>query len=1592
MWPASAAGAVMARGVPASLQWTGLGFLLCYKPHAPRRLPRDAGSGQQIGMFFPNKRFSLVASSTALAVVAAGVTAAVSLGVVAFRPTSEPPAERPTPVTPAAGSSAPVTAGQTDASGAAVSRAVGESSASSVALLKSPVSAGESTAAALAQWTFGSRFHDPAIGADQPKLAAFAGWTQRYLAAPDARAKAALVSEGVALAQARREDFASLIRWNPAGALAATVPMAVRDQLPASVARQLEERVSGRGDLHVYGTTPAPGEAAPAEPTFRTVTVAGRAFRAYVFGRREGQSSKRDISLAGVAIDDALALSASPVRVLEAGEAPGLGKGIARLCPVSGFSVPDTDAASTAGTAMDTPTVEVGGALLRLCHVEHVSELERRLVRAETRAGPYAGALAPEAFSPGSTGEQAAAGTGTEGAFYPAEWTTGQKRVLFMLVDFPDLTGAPIVSGGPVNTSVVLNAFYGFSGCAEFFNRCSYGQTSLAIGAGDVTGVLRLPKKAGLYASSGDVDALFADALAAARRAGFDTDSYDRQVVLFSNIANLTNSRFHFGGLGEVGGKQLMLNGTLSPLTHELGHTYGLRHANLWQTTDRTVTGAGSSVEYGDPSDVMGRGYDGFGYPNLAEFNMWSRNLLGWLPDSSVQTVVTSGTYRVYHFDNSPPDRNRTLALKIPGDVRGDSERDYWIGIRQKPAATFNSSIQNLYVIWGYHDVRPSDLLDMVPTGTPGYANDAGLTVGRAFSENGVSITPVAVTGSPAPNDQLDVQIILGSSIKLGAAEVQADPETGRATVTLNRTGSTSGQTRMRYQTIDGSARAGVDYIPVAGEVVWADGETAARTITILLATNAALPSPSTFSVQISAVPYGNGGMLGASTATVRIPGVGSLDRGFAVSGAILPSPAAITRPDGSMIVGNRLGNSFTSEFQLARLDAQGNASAGFPAAGNARVQGGLRLLTAQPDGKLLAATGLQVANTLTGSYPQVSRWNADGTLDPGFVFPRGLFEEIYALAVQPDGKILVGGSVLVTTSGSSSFSSLVRLNPDGSLDPDFRLPPGFNAPTRSVSVRIITLQQDGRILIFGGLPQGNTNSPGLHPALSRLNADGSLDLEFNNAMLAAWPPVSNGAVPFNPNVSAIVVQPDGRILIGGSLVSLDSSYGPALARFLADGSRDPSLRPGITLASGYAQSVSAFLVQPDGRIVIGGNFDRVSGLVRRNLARLHADGSLDPTFDCDLAATVPVETVSLGVPPLSVRLISARPDGSLIVFYTQTGEIGPLLSQPVHSVRLLSGRLRPGVVQLETAGRIATPGEPLTLTVRRVGGSDGEIAVNYATQNGSASDVADEFTAQSGVLRWAAGDDSLRTITLAAGASGAGKDFAFNLAIPVGGVLLGDMASTRIFIGGMSGALTITSPGSATGTARQAFDFAVTANGPARAFDATGLPAGLMMDHTTGRIVGAPTNAGTFQIDLTATGPLGDGNAALALTILPPATAAFFNGEAALANGVYYLSFPNGNFFGYYAYLTDPRFIFHFDLGYEYWFEANDGNSGVFFYDFKSSSFFYTSPVFPFPYLYDFSLNAVLYYFPDPNNPGRYNTNGTRFFYNYATGQVITK
>ena len=113
---------------------------------------------------------------------------------------------------------------------------------------------------------------------------------------------------------------------------------------------------------------------------------------------------------------------------------------------------------------------------------------------------------------------------------------------------------------------------------------------------------------------------------------------------------------------------------------------------------------------------------------------------------------------------------------------------------------------------------------------------------------------------------------------------------------------------------------------------------------------------------------------------------------------------------------------------------------------------------------------------------------------------------------------------------------------------------------------------------------------------------------------------------------------------------------------------------------------------------------------------------------------------------------------------------------------------------------------------------------------------------------------------------------------------------------------------------------------------------------------------------------------------IVPPLHPPFFSGEVSVGSSVYYLVFPDGNLFGYYTYLSGG-FIYHYDMGYEYVLPSNDAGGDVYLWDNQSGHWWYTGPSL-FPNLYDFTLGAWIYYFPDASNPQHYTTNPRKFAY----------
>jgi uncharacterized delta-60 repeat protein len=293
--------------------------------------------------------------------------------------------------------------------------------------------------------------------------------------------------------------------------------------------------------------------------------------------------------------------------------------------------------------------------------------------------------------------------------------------------------------------------------------------------------------------------------------------------------------------------------------------------------------------------------------------------------------------------------------------------------------------------------------------------------------------------------------------------------------------------------------------------------------------------------------------------------------------------------------------NAPPSKFVKKRTDsllADSDVDAGF----NASVSEGfgyVKETLVQPDGKIIIAGSFSNIKGVPRGY--LARLNADGSIDgtfnPGGAGPGGA---VLALARQPDGRNLIGGNIGFY---NGTFSGLVtRLNADGTLDPTFN--GGSNANS---TIDTIAVQADGRILIGGFFTTYNGIT---RNRIARLNPDGSLDQSFN--------PGSG----FNNSVFSIVQQPDGKILVGGAFRQYNGAIANGIVRLNLDGSLDASFNPG---GSGANTTVETIVLQPNGRILVGGSFSSFIGTsTPLGLVRLSANGAIETAFTLGgLAGTI---------------------------------------------------------------------------------------------------------------------------------------------------------------------------------------------------------------------------------------------------------------------------------------------------------------------------------------------------------------------------------
>ena len=277
-----------------------------------------------------------------------------------------------------------------------------------------------------------------------------------------------------------------------------------------------------------------------------------------------------------------------------------------------------------------------------------------------------------------------------------------------------------------------------------------------------------------------------------------------------------------------------------------------------------------------------------------------------------------------------------------------------------------------------------------------------------------------------------------------------------------------------------------------------------------------------------------------------------------------------------------------------------GHVDSGFdPGSG---ANGDVLALAIQADGSVLTAGNFTTMDGIARN--RIARLRADGSLDSSFDPGSGADNRVYAVAVQPDGKLIIGGSF--ATVGGVVRNCIARLAAGGSLDTTFD--PGAGADS---VVRAVAVQAGGKIVISGDF---STVDGIARPRVARLNADGSLDTTFDP-----------GTGP-SGGVYAVAIQPDGKVLIGGSFSTVDGVSRNRIARLNANGSLDASFDPG----AGANNLVSALALQDDGKAVIGGLFTMVDGVGRTRIARLDAGGTLDTTFDPGDGADAIVNAVAL--------------------------------------------------------------------------------------------------------------------------------------------------------------------------------------------------------------------------------------------------------------------------------------------------------------------------------------------------------------------------
>ena len=323
---------------------------------------------------------------------------------------------------------------------------------------------------------------------------------------------------------------------------------------------------------------------------------------------------------------------------------------------------------------------------------------------------------------------------------------------------------------------------------------------------------------------------------------------------------------------------------------------------------------------------------------------------------------------------------------------------------------------------------------------------------------------------------------------------------------------------------------------------------------------------------------------------------VQAFDPGLLQAGGAAGTVRAVAQQtDGKLLIAGRFDQAGGEPHaNLARFNANGTVDSQFTAG----TDGAVNSVVVQPDGQILLGGSFALVNNQASG--RIARLNADGSLESTETFHAGTGAdgEVKKVVLQADGKILLAG--LFGNVNGEGRASLARLLPNGTLESTATFDPGAGADG---PIREVAEQLDGRIVIVGDFTHVDGASC---LGLASLNADGSVqDASAFHTFTSI-----DGAI------SALTVQRDGHILIGGDFTGLDGQLRGHIARLFSDGTIEDSttFNPG----TGADGSVRSIALQANGAILLGGDFAQVNTQARSRIARLNADGTVQdvPAFN----------------------------------------------------------------------------------------------------------------------------------------------------------------------------------------------------------------------------------------------------------------------------------------------------------------------------------------------------------------------------------------